>query len=68
MQNIYVNQIPEYTGTEWTRKDSEDLVILYLRDYYETLDEYYLREALQIARDDGVNFDKVMRQVRFSLS
>jgi len=53
---------------EWTRKDSEELVILYLRDYYETLDEYYLREALQIARDDGVNFDRIMRQVRFSLS
>lgn len=68
MQNIYVNQIPEYTGMEWTRKDSEELVILYLRDYYETLDEYYLREALQIARDDGVNFDRIMRQVRFSLS
>lgn len=68
MQNIYINQIPEYTGMEWTRKDSEDLVILYLRDYYDTLDEYYLREALQIARDDGVNIDRVMRQVRFSLS
>lgn len=68
MQNIYVNQIPEYTGMEWTRKDSEELVILYLRDYYDTLDEYYLREALQIARDDGVNIDRVMRQVRFSLS
>ncbi len=68
MQNIYVNQIPEYTGMEWTRKDSEDLVILYLRDYYDTLDEYYLREALQIARDDGVNIDRVMRQVRFTLS
>jgi len=68
VQNIYINQIPEYTGMEWTRKDSEDLVILYLRDYYDTLDEYYLREALQIARDDGVNIDRVMRQVRFSLS
>ncbi|MEZ4762570.1 MAG: hypothetical protein R3C26_04980 [Calditrichia bacterium] len=41
-----------------TRKDSEDLVILYLRDYYETLDEYYLREALQIAQDDGINFER----------
>ena len=68
MQNTDLFHIPEFIGGEWTRKDSEDLVILYLRDYYETLDEYYLREALQIAQDDGINFEKMMRHVRFSLS
>jgi hypothetical protein len=50
---------------EWTRKDSEDLVILYLNDYYRTLDEYYLQEALQIAKDDGVDFGRILHKVRF---
>ncbi len=68
MQFINLNPVLDVSGPEWTRKDSEELVILYLMDYYETLDDYYLREALQIAKDDGVNFEKMMRQVRFSLS
>lgn len=53
---------------DWSRKDSEELVMLYIRDYYDTLDEYYLREALQIAKDDNLNFERIMRQVRFELS
>ena len=66
VQNINkADQFGEFLGMEWTRKDSEELVVLYLNDYYKTLDEYYLREALQIAKDDGVDFDKVMRRVRF---
>jgi hypothetical protein len=68
VQNTTLFSIPEFTNGEWSRKDSEELVLLYLKDYYDTLDEYYLREALQIARDDGINFDRMMRQVRFSLS
>ncbi len=54
-----------YPYMEWTRKDSEELVMLYVKDYFETLDDYYLKEALQIAKDDGINFDKIMLQVRF---
>lgn len=66
MQNINnADRLPDFWGLEWTRKDSEDLVILYLNDYFRTIDEYYLREALQIAKDDGVDFEKVMRKVRF---
>ncbi|MEL6821402.1 MAG: hypothetical protein AAFP70_06565 [Calditrichota bacterium] len=53
---------------DWTKKDSEELVMLYLQDYYETLDDYYLREALQIAKDDGVNFNNMMQAVRFQMS
>ena len=68
MQNINLFHIPEFTSGEWTRKDSEELVLLYLKDYYDTLDDYYLREALQISRDDGIDFDRMMRRVRFSLS
>lgn len=66
MQNINnTDHFADFFGLEWTRKDSEELVILYLNDYYRTTDEYYLREALQIAKDDGVDFEKVMRRVRF---
>lgn len=69
MQNINnTNQLQDFPWAEWSKKDSEELVMLYLNDYYETLDEYYLREALQIAKDDGVDFEKIMRQVRFQLS
>lgn len=53
---------------DWSRKDSEELIVLYLQDYYATLDEEYLREALQIAKDDGLDFDALMRQVRHQLS
>jgi len=60
-----LQNLPEFPWLEWTRKDSEELVMLYLQDYYETLDDYYLKEALQIAREDGVDFEKVMRLVRF---
>lgn len=66
MQNINnADRLSDFWGLEWTRKDSEDLVTLYLNDYFRTIDEYYLREALQIAKDDGVDFEKVMRKVRF---
>ncbi len=69
MQNINnSNRISDFTGGEWTRKDSEELIILYLKDYYDTLDDDYLKEAIQIAKDDGINFENVMRQVRFTLS
>ena len=53
---------------EWSRRDSEELVMLYLNDYYHTLDDYYLREAIQLAKDDGLNFEHLMQQVRFQLS
>ncbi|RMG29076.1 MAG: hypothetical protein D6732_17905 [Methanobacteriota archaeon] len=66
MQNINgIRDLTDLPWLEWTRKDSEELVKLYLQDYYETLDEYYLREALQIAKEDGVNFELMMHQVRF---
>ena len=58
-------KLPDFSAMNWTRKDSEELVMLYLRDYYSTLDDYYLREALMIAQEDGVNFEQMMRQVRF---
>jgi hypothetical protein len=69
MQNIRGNanfQIPPWM--EWTKKDSEELVLLYLTDYYKTLDDYYLEKALQIAKDDYLDFDNLMRRARFQLA
>ncbi len=54
--------------SSWSRQDSEELVALYLMDYFATLDDYYLKEALTIARNDGVDFEKIMRRVRFMQS
>ena len=69
VQNIYnSDKSGSMPWMEWTRKDSEELVMLYVKDYYDTLDEYYLREALQIAKDDGINFENMMLQVRFQQS
>jgi len=69
VQNINnSNQSGDFSGGQWTRKDSEELIILYLKDYYDTLDDDYLKEAIQIAKDDGINFENVMRLVRFQLS
>ncbi len=69
MQNINNSKMgSDSPWSEWSKKDSEDLVVLYLKDYYQTLDDYYLREALQIAKEDGVDFESVMRRVRFQLS
>lgn len=69
MQNIK-NTKPwsESPWGQWTRKDSEDLIVLYLNDYYNTLDDYFLKEALQIAKEDGIDIEPVMRRVRFQLS
>lgn len=53
---------------EWTREDSEELVMIYIQDYFKTLDDYYLEKALQISKDDSINFEQIMLKVRFQLS
>jgi hypothetical protein len=50
---------------EWTKEDSKELVLLYLQDYYETLDDYYLERALHIAREHSLDFQALMYKVRF---
>ena len=52
----------------WTRQDSEELVALYLEDYFQTLDEESLKDALTIALSDGIDFEAIMRRVRFQQS
>ncbi len=66
MKKINNNPMPEPPPwMDWTREDSEALVRRYLTDYFQTLDEYFLNEAVQIAREDAVNLEKIMREVRF---
>lgn len=49
---------------EYSKEESEQLVLLYLQDYYKSLDDYFLQEAFQIAKDEGVDIHKLMRQAR----
>ncbi|HFE64620.1 MAG TPA: hypothetical protein ENK14_09445 [Caldithrix sp.] len=56
-----------FDWNDWTKKDSEELVLMYLEDYYRTLDDYYLQEALQIAKDDDVDVQKIMRLAKSHL-
>ena len=57
-----------FDWNEWNKEDSEELVLIYLEDYYKTLDDYYLKEALQIAKDQGVDFQKMMHSVKSKLN
>ncbi len=49
-----------FDWNEWSKEESEELVLIYLEDYYRTLDDYYLKEALQFAKDEGVDIKKIM--------
>lgn len=50
---------------EWTKEDSKELILLYLQDYYETLDDYFLERALHIAKEHSLDFQTLMYKVRF---
>ncbi len=51
----------------WTKEESEELILLYLEDYYRTLKEEYLSEALQLAKDEGVDMEKMFHRARARL-
>ncbi len=44
-----------------SKEESEELVLIYLEDYYQSLDDFYLKEAMQIAKDEGIDVQKIMR-------
>ncbi|GAB4369997.1 MAG: hypothetical protein Kow0042_12000 [Calditrichia bacterium] len=46
---------------DWSKKESEELILWYLEDYYKTLDDFYLQEALQLAKDEDVDIQKIMK-------
>jgi hypothetical protein len=57
-----------YEDDNWSKEESEKLILLYLEDYYQTLDEEFLKEALQIAKDEGIDIQKILRKVKSKLS
>ena len=52
----------------WSKAESEELILLYLQDYYRTLDDYYLKEALMIALEDGIDFQRMMHLAQSELN
>lgn len=52
----------------WNKEESEKLVLIYLEDYYRTMDDYFLQEALQIAKDEGIDMQKIMGRAKSKLS
>ena len=57
-----------YEDDNWSKEESERLILLYLEDYYRTLDDDYLKEALQIAKDEGIDIQKILRKMKSNLS
>ncbi len=52
---------------DYSRKDTEELILLYLEDYYTSLDDYYLKEAFQIAKDEGIDIQKMLQRAKSRL-
>jgi hypothetical protein len=57
-----------YEDDNWSKEESERLILLYLEDYYRTLDDDYLKEAFQIAKDEGIDIQKILRKMKSNLS
>jgi len=57
-----------YDNLNWNKEASEELVLFYLEDYYRTMDEYFLQEALQIAKDEGIDIQKIMGRAKSRMS
>ncbi|MEJ2048904.1 MAG: hypothetical protein P8Y60_03515 [Calditrichota bacterium] len=52
----------------WNKEASEELVLIYLEDYYRTMDDYFLQEAFQIAKDEGIDIQKIMGRAKARMS
>lgn len=53
---------------DWTKEHSEELVLLYLEDYYRTLDDSFLKEAMQIAKDERLDIQKIMHRAKLRMA
>jgi len=53
---------------EWTKEESEELALIYLEDYYRTMDDSYLKEALQLVKDEGLDIQKIMHRAKIRMS
>lgn len=53
---------------EWTKEDSKELIMLYLQDYYDTLDDYYLERAVHIAKEHAIDLQTLIYKAKFQQS
>jgi hypothetical protein len=53
---------------EWSKEESEELVLIYLEDYYRTMDDSFLKEALQITKDERLDIQKIMHRAKSRMS
>jgi hypothetical protein len=53
---------------DWTKEHSEELVLLYLEDYYRTLDDSFLKEAMQITKDERLDIQKIMHRAKLRMA
>lgn len=52
----------------WTKKESEELVLIYLEDYYRTMDDSFLKEALQISKDENLDIQIILHRAKSRMS
>jgi hypothetical protein len=57
-----------YFLNEWTKEESEELVLIYLEDYYKTMDDTFLKEALQITKDERLDIQKIMHRAKIRMA
>jgi hypothetical protein len=57
-----------YFLNEWTKEESEELVLIYLEDYYRTMDDTFLKEALQITKDERLDIQKIMHRAKIRMA
>jgi hypothetical protein len=68
MENPYDTDQNQFTNsTEFNKSETEEIILIYLEDFYHTLDDEYLKEALQLAKNEGINIEKVIQRAKFRL-
>lgn len=53
---------------EWSKEQAEELALLYLEDYYRTMDDSFLKEAMQISKDERLDIQKIMHRAKARLA
>ena len=48
--------------------NNEKIILSYLADYYRTMDEHYLEEAFQLAKDDKIDMQQMFLIARSRLN
>lgn len=53
---------------DWSKEQAEELALLYLEDYYRTMDDSFLMEAIQLSKDERLDIQKIMHRARARLA